>query len=75
MDFTSRSGGGRTDLPRAERLALRRAWKEFLAIHEKEIRAGKRFATNDPAISTHLFGRARYWNLPGGTVWPPQTAE
>ena len=75
MDFTSRSGGGRTDLPRAERLVLRRAWKEFLAIHEKEIRAGKRFATNDPAISTNLFGRARYWDLSDGTVWPPQAAE
>ena len=71
MDFTSRSGGGRTDLSRGERLALRKAWKKFLARHEKEIRAGKRFATNDPAITTNLFGRARCWDLPDGTRWPP----
>ncbi len=72
MDFPNHSSSGRSDLPRAERLALRRAWKEFLALHEQDLRAGKRFSTNDPAISTNLFGRARCWNFPDGSSWPPR---
>jgi hypothetical protein len=66
------SGGhsGRTDLSRSERLALRSAWKVFLARHAKEIRAGKRFKLSDLEVKPALVGRARSWQLPNGTSWP-----
>lgn len=69
------SGGysGRTDLSRAERLKLRKAWKEFLALHADEIRTGKRFNLSDPAVTPALVGRARSWRLPDGTSWPVST--
>jgi len=69
------SGGysGRTDLSRAERLELRKAWKEFLALHADEIRTGKRFKLSDPAVTPALVGRARSWRLPDGTSWPVLT--
>lgn len=70
------SGGhsGRTDLDRSERLRLRRAWKEFLALHADDIRAGKRFKLSDPAVTSELVGRARSWRLPDGTRWPATEA-
>lgn len=61
---------GRTDLTRAERLALRDAWKKFLADHAEELRSGKKFKYSDPAITSALFGRARAWQFPDGTDWP-----
>jgi HEAT repeat protein len=69
------SGGhsGRTDLSRAERLELRKAWKEFLALHADEIRTGRRFNLSDPAVTPALVGRARSWRLPDGTSWPVLT--
>jgi len=69
------SGGysGRTDLSRAERLELRKAWKEFLALHADEIRTGRRFNLSDPAVTPALVGRARSWRLPDGTSWPVST--
>lgn len=65
------SGGGRTDLSREERLELRKAWKVFLSEHAEEIRAGKRFAVTDPAVTPALAGRGAMWQLPDGTTWPP----
>lgn len=61
---------GRTDLSRAERLALKTAWNEFLAAHADELRKGNRFNVDDPALKPALFGRARSWTLPSGRVWP-----
>ena len=61
---------GRTDLSRSERLALRKAWKEFLAQNAQSIRDGKRFELTDPAVTPALVGRARSWRLPDGTSWP-----
>lgn len=69
------SNSGRTDLSRAERLELRTAWKAFLALHAQEIRDGKRFKLSDPAVTPALVGRARSWQLPGGTSWPPVPAD
>lgn len=65
---------GRTDLSRAERLELRRAWKEFLALHGDEIRRGRRFSLDDAAVTGALVGRARWWQLPDGTSWPASGA-
>lgn len=69
------SGGysGRTDLSRAERLKLRKAWKEFLDRHGEAIRGGKRFKLSDPAVTPALVGRARSWRLPDGGSWPTST--
>lgn len=64
---------GRSDLSRAERLELRKQWKEFLAQHAEEIRNGKRFKLSDPAVTPALVGRARSWRLPDGTSWPMST--
>jgi len=66
---------GRTDLSRAERLELRKAWKEFLALHADEIRTGRRFNLSDPAVTPALVGRARSWRLPDGTSWPVSTQK
>ncbi len=66
----SGSYSGRTDLPRAERLQLREAWKAFLVQNADAIRAGKRFEVSDPAVTPDLVGRARSWRLPDGTQWP-----
>ena len=70
LDVRSGSYSGRTDLSRAERLQLRKAWKAFLALHADKIRAGKRFKLSDPAVTPALVGRARSWRLPDGTCWP-----
>jgi len=75
LDVPSGSHSGRTDLSRAERLQLRKAWKEFLALHADEIRAGKRFKLSDPAVTPALVGRARSWRLPDGTSWPVSTQK
>jgi len=61
---------GRTDLTRAERLAIRDAWKRFLTDHAEEIRSGKKFKYSASAVSSKLFGRARTWILPNGNEWP-----
>jgi hypothetical protein len=55
------SWSGRTDLGRGERIELRNQWKKFLAEHADEIRNGKKFKLNDPALTPSLFGRARTW--------------
>jgi hypothetical protein len=70
LDVPSGGYSGRTDLSRAERLQLRKAWKKFLALNADEIRAGKRFKLSDPAVTPALVGRARSWRLPDGTSWP-----
>ncbi len=70
LDVPSGGYSGRSDLRRAERLQLRKAWKAFLALHADEIRAGKRFKLSDPAVTPALVGRARSWRLPDGTSWP-----
>ena len=70
LDVPSGGYSGRTDLSRAERLRLRKAWKAFLAQHADEIRTGKRFKLSDPAVTPALVGRARSWRLPDGTRWP-----
>jgi hypothetical protein len=61
---------GRTDLNRAERLELRDQWKSFLAKHADEIRAGKKFKTDDPALTPALFGRARTFQISNDKSWP-----
>jgi hypothetical protein len=61
---------GRTDLNQVERLDLQKHWQEFLAKHEPEIRAGKRFEIGEPALTPALFGRARTWEFSDGTSWP-----
>lgn len=66
---------GRTDLTRAERLALRREWEKFLAKHEKILRTGRRFSLDDPAVTPALFGRARTFTLPDGRPWPPEKSD
>ncbi|NCA82223.1 MAG: HEAT repeat domain-containing protein [Opitutae bacterium] len=71
LDVPAGNHSGRTDLSRAERLALRTAWKEFLARHADDLRAGRRFKVDDPAVSPALAGRARRWNFPDGSAWPP----
>jgi len=42
---------------RGDRIALRSAWKSFLAEHADEIRQGKKFRPGDPAITPTLVGR------------------
>ena len=64
------SSSGRTDLTRGERIGLHSEWKRLLAQHAGEIRAGKRFKLEDPALTPALFGRARTWQLPNGKFWP-----
>ena len=71
LDVPAGNHSGRTDLPRAERLALRTAWEDFLARHADDLRAGRRFNVDDPAVSPALAGRARQWRFPDGSVWPP----
>ena len=65
----------RSGLTRSERLELRQAWQTFLAAHADELRQGKRFKVDDPAITPALFGRARSWQLPDGRYWPMTRAE
>lgn len=69
------SSSGRTDLTRGERIELRNQWTTFLSKHEDEIRAGKKFQTDDPALSPALFGRARIWQLRNGKSWPTTQDE
>jgi len=48
--FKDRPSGistGRTDFTRAQRLALRNTWKQFLAKHADEIKQGKKFKLDD----------------------------
>ena len=73
LEVPTGSYSGRTDLSRTERLELRKAWKEFLALHTDEIRTGRRFNLSDPAVTPALVGRARSWRLPDGTSWPVST--
>lgn len=49
---------------RGGRLALRRAWKAFLARHETEIRQGKKFKADNPELSPDLIGRERFPETP-----------
>ena len=76
IDVPNGGCSGRTDLGRAERLELRKAWKTFLTLHAEEIRQGKRIPRDDATVTYALFGRARFWYLPDQTVWPapPATA-
>jgi hypothetical protein len=60
---------------RSERIDLRNQWKAFLAIHANEIRAGKKFKLDDPALTPALFGRARTFHLPDGKSWPATRPE
>jgi hypothetical protein len=64
------SSSGRTDLTRSERIELKNQWKTFLAKHADEIRQGKKYTIDDPALTPALFGRARTWRLPNGKFWP-----
>ena len=75
LEVPKGSYSGRTDLSRAERLKMRKAWKEFLALHADEIRKGRRFNLSDPAVTPALVGRARRWRLPDGTSWPVPTEK
>ena len=68
LDVPSGGHSGRTDLSRAERLKLRKAWKAFLALHADEIRAGKCFDLSNPVVTPALVGRARSWRLPDGRL-------
>jgi hypothetical protein len=61
---------GRTDLTRGERIELRNQWKTFLTKHADELRSGKKFKVDDPALTPALFGHARTWQLPNGKFWP-----
>lgn len=67
--------GGRMDLTREELIAMQDAWKKFITSHEAELRQGKKFKYTDPVVTPALFGRARQWNLPDGTRWPPDPAK
>jgi len=49
---------------RGDRIALRREWKAFLAKHADEIRQGKKFKDDDPALTPALIGRARTSEAP-----------
>jgi hypothetical protein len=69
------SWSGRTDLSRGERIELRKEWRKFLARHADEIRRGKKFKVDDPAMTPALFGRARTWQLPNGQSWPGKSAD
>ena len=42
---------------RGDRMAFRQAWKAFLAQHADEIRQGKKFKADDPALTPELIGR------------------
>lgn len=70
IDELPNGWSGRTDLPREERIEMRNQWKEFLARHALEIRVGKRFKLDDPALTPALFGRMRSFQLPNGKTWP-----
>jgi hypothetical protein len=70
IEVPAGSYSGRTDLARAERLALRSAWQQFLQENEHALREGKRFLPSDPAVRPELFGRARTFTLPDGRRWP-----
>jgi hypothetical protein len=67
----STGSGGRIDLPRGERFAMQKAWQEFLAKHEKELRSGKTFKLGGPELTPAMYGRARQFQLPDGKSWPP----
>lgn len=75
VDGLPGSSAGRTDQPRGERIELRRFWWEFLKERGTELRAGKKFNPEDPALTPALFGRARTWQLPNGKMWPITHAE
>jgi hypothetical protein len=64
---------GRTDLSRDERLELRRQWKTFLTAHAEDLRVGKKLRLTDPEVPPALFGRARSFRFPDGTMWPKPT--
>ena len=64
---------GTTGLSPGERLAIRDAWKKFLTDHASDLRAGKKFKYDDPALSPALFGRARHWYMPDGSQWWPKS--
>jgi hypothetical protein len=49
---------------RGDRLALRRGWKDFLARHADDIRSGKKFNIDDPALTPALVGRPCNWGAP-----------
>jgi phage tail protein X len=49
---------------RGDRIALRHQWKAFLAKHADEIRQGKKFKVDDPALTPALIGRARMSEAP-----------
>ena len=62
-------------LTRSERIELRDQWKAFLAKHAVEIRQGKKFKVDDPALTPALFGQARTWQLANGKPWPATSDE
>ncbi|MGC3989666.1 MAG: hypothetical protein QM796_08320 [Chthoniobacteraceae bacterium] len=67
------SGSGGNGVSRSERIAIRDAWRKFLSAHEAEIRAGKKFKVNDPAVPLELFGKAHSISFRDGTHWPPNS--
>lgn len=69
---TISGSSGRTDLSRAERLAVREAWRTFLVAHANALAAGKRFEVGDAALKPELFGRARSIRFRDGRTWPSE---
>ncbi len=75
LDGLGGSGGGRTDLTRGERIALREAWQQFLTVNAAALKSGKRIHYQDPTVTRELFGRARSWDMPDGSTWPTSIEE
>jgi hypothetical protein len=66
---------GRTDLTRSERLALREAWRAFLAKHRDALATGRRFALGGPELKPEMFARAATFRLADGREWPAGKPE
>jgi hypothetical protein len=49
---------------RGNRIALRNSWKAFLALHADEIRQGKKFKADNPALTPSLIGVVRIPEAP-----------
>lgn len=63
------SVGGRTSISRADRIAIRGAWRKFLSDHRNHIVNGGKFKRNEIEHPRKLLGPTFTLFLPDGTTW------
>jgi hypothetical protein len=73
--FEGTSGWGGSLDDAADLQAVQVHWRTFIAAHQSELEAGKRFALDDPAVSPDLVPKGMKLHRTGKPDWPPRLAR